>query len=138
MIGHCSFTLPEVLGYFVEGGELVEALRLVAGESKTIQVSVVTAHGAPVDLTGFSIVWTLGNPVKITKSTTLGTILVPAPPSGLFTFALSQAETLALQVGESVNYVQEAKIKSPAVGAPVTSILHDAQLIVLASRIGAI
>lgn len=79
-----------------------------AGDHYELEIAAVDENGAPIDLTGCSIVlqlhpWTsartYGTPALITKSTGDGNIALTNAEGGVFTVDFTDAETEALSDG---------------------------------------
>ncbi len=65
--------------------------------TKTITAQVRDPGGTPVDITGWDLIWSASP--YLTKSTAAGTITVPAPTAGVFTFTITAAESLLFPYG---------------------------------------
>jgi hypothetical protein len=80
---------------------------MIAGNTKSLTVTVTTSAGAIVNLTGASIRWVLRyTSGSIMKSTTDENIFVATPSSGVFQIVIDAGDT----VGLSGNYAHEAEI----------------------------
>lgn len=84
--------------------------------TKTITAQVRDPGGTPVNITGWDIVWS-ATPY-LTKSTAAGTISVPSPTAGVFTFTITAAESLLFPYGPLAEAV-EHQCKGETVGGNV-------------------
>ena len=81
------------------------------GETRPVQITIQDEAGDPVDVTGWTIQWTLNTSTPVTKSTTAGTLVINDGPNGVIAFTLQPADTAG--VG-TVTKRHECKARGPA------------------------
>ena len=89
--------------------------------TKTITAQVRDPGGTPVDITGWDLVWSASP--YLTKSTAAGTITVPAPTAGVFTFTITAAESLLFPYGAYAE-ATEHECKGETLGGNVYLLWH--------------
>lgn len=95
------------------GFEMISDFNMVAGDTKTLVVSVKDSKGDPVNITGVAITWkaarSFNKDAVITKTVNSG-ITISDGPNGQFTVALDPDDTELLKGG----YYHEAQMTTDA------------------------
>ena len=73
----------------------------------------ITRGGAPLDITGYRLVYKAVGATTITKDSAAGTITILPGTDGICTFSVTSAETAAQTANKSPAMTHEMKCKSP-------------------------